>query len=438
MAETVIMPRQGQSVESCIFSEWLIHKGDEVHKGDMLFAYETDKAAFEQEALADGILLDTFVEEGEEVPVLSVIAVIGEKGEDISHLTAAGAATAEPNVPNAETSKENQQAVGRESTEKEEAGVTPRKISPRAKNTAQKSQIAWDGLTGSGPEGRIIERDIIEEQKKQPKATPLAKSIAAHDHVHLPEKGSGVRGKVLAADVRQMPSVTLDDQYHDQKLSNIRKIIANNMYESLVNTAQLTLHTTADARQLLASRQLVKANMADGYQYNITINDMVCFAVVQALKETPEMNVHFMGDFIRTFQHVHLGFAVDTPRGLMVPTVQSADLLSLEGMSAMLKERAVQCQQGNIDPETLKGGTFTVTNLGGMGVEMFTPVLNPPQAGILGVNTITQRPAQLEGGVFGFVPRIGLSLTFDHRALDGAPAAGFLQRIVSKIEQISI
>jgi len=145
-----------------------------------------------------------------------------------------------------------------------------------------------------------------------------------------------------------------------------------------------------------------------------------------------------MKDSIRSFSNVHLGFAVDTPRGLMVPTVKGANHLTLEGLSASMKELAESCQKGSIDPESLQGATFTMTNLGGFGIEMFTPVLNPPQAGILGINTIRHQPAQLDGGIFGFIPKIGLSLTFDHRALDGAPAARFLQSVVQEIEEFSL
>lgn len=443
MAEAVIMPRQGQSVESCIFSEWFVQKGEKVNKGDLLFSYETDKAAFEQEAPADGILLATFAEEGDEIPVLDVIAVIGAEGESIEGFLPGGSA------PSSETTEEKAPEIHASSVGKEESSTTVAAqqvstavlgagISPRAKNLANKASISIDGITGSGPEGRIIEHDVQSAITSQPKATPLARAIAAEDKIALPSKGSGAGGKILAADVKQMPSVTLADDFTDKKISNIRKIIAQNMYESLANTAQLTLHTSADARKMMAARKAVKAKMAEGYAYNITINDMVTYATVKALMNNPEINIHFMGDSIRSFSNVHLGFAVDTPRGLMVPTIKNANHLTIEGLSANTKELANACQKGNLDPEKMQGATFTMTNLGGFGIEMFTPVLNPPQAGILGVNTITQQPAQLEGGIFGFIPKIGLSLSFDHRALDGAPAARFLQDIKNEIEKITI
>ncbi|NJN24605.1 MAG: 2-oxo acid dehydrogenase subunit E2 [Cyclobacteriaceae bacterium] len=437
MAEAVIMPRQGQSVESCIFSEWFFKVGDKVSKGDMLFTYETDKAAFEQEALVDGVLLATFAKEGDEIPVLETIAVIGAEGESIDEFAPGGKATVQTaSDPHDEVKEDKapeiQQPIAEVSAGKDSA------ISPRAKNLAAKEHVSIEHLKGTGPEGRIIERDVEAAAKNRTKATPLAKSIAAHDHKELPATGTGFGGKIRAADVKQMPSVTLANDFTDKKISNIRKIIAQNMYESLANTAQLTLHTSADARKMLSIRNAMKSKMADGYAYNITINDMVSFATIRALIVNPEINIHFMGDSIRSFSNVHLGFAVDTPRGLMVPTVKNANHLTIEGLSATMKELAGACQKGSVNPESLQGATFTMTNLGGFGIEMFTPVLNPPQAGILGVNTITQQAAQLEGGAFGFIPKIGLSLTFDHRALDGAPAARFLQSVAHHIENLSI
>ncbi len=436
MAEAVIMPRQGQSVESCIFSEWHKKPGDKVSKGDLLFSYETDKAAFDQEASTEGILLAAFAKEGDEIAVLSVIGVIGQVGESIKEFT--DSTVAAPPVDVTKVTDETKTKIFQQAPTSEITTAGEIKISPRARNLARQEYLDIASIPGSGPEGRIIERDIQGALQLKPKATPLAKSIAAHDHVALPAKGTGIGGKVLASDVRFKPSEPLANDYTDKKISNIRKIIAQNMYESLANTAQLTLHTSADARKILATRKLLKEKMAKGYTYNITINDMVSLATVRALLKNPDINVHFMPESIRYFSNVHLGFAVDTPRGLMVPTVKNANHLTLEGLSATMKSLAEACQKGSVDPESLKGATFTITNLGGFGIEMFTPVLNPPHAGILGVNTITPQPADLGDGVFGFIPKIGLSLTFDHRALDGAPAARFLQSVVEEIEKFEI
>jgi pyruvate dehydrogenase E2 component (dihydrolipoamide acetyltransferase) len=206
------------------------------------------------------------------------------------------------------------------------------------------------------------------------------------------------------------------------------------MHASLRNTAQLTLHTSADARNIKRARTRFKNNMENSGGPNITLNDIVSYATVQAILQHPGMNAHFLNNTIRVFRNVHMGFAVDTPRGLMVPTVKNANHLKLEGLSSQMKELAFRAQEGSIDPELLQGATFTVTNLGSFDIEMFTPVLNPPQVGILGINTITLQPGLLEEGSFGMIPKIGLSLTFDHRAIDGAPAAAFLKEVKNQIE----
>jgi len=171
----------------------------------------------------------------------------------------------------------------------------------------------------------------------------------------------------------------------------------------------------------------------------ITLNDMICWCVIRALEKFPDANSHFLDDRIKSFHKVHLGIAVDTPRGLMVPALKNADDLSLEGLSKELKSLADSCKKGNINPELIQSNaaTFTVSNLGNYGVEMFTPVINLPQAGILGVCTIINRPASIGNNIFGFVPYIGLSLTYDHRAIDGGPATLFLKEIKEQIENFS-
>jgi pyruvate dehydrogenase E2 component (dihydrolipoamide acetyltransferase) len=215
-------------------------------------------------------------------------------------------------------------------------------------------------------------------------------------------------------------------------------IIARTMSESLSNSAQVTHHMSADVRKLLELRKKIKKS-GDNRQ-DITLNDMICFAVIRALERHPDINSHFTGESILIFKKVHLGFAVDTPRGLMVPALPNASDLSLEDLSLRLHETALLCYKGNINPEILSStaASFTITNLGNYGVEMFTPIINLPQIAILGVNTITYRPADIGNEVFGFIPVIGLSLTYDHRAIDGGPATLFLKEIKTQIENFEI
>ncbi len=410
MAEAVFMPKQGQSVESCIITQWYKKKGDTVETGDLLFSYETDKAAFEEEARVSGTLLDIFFGEGDEVPVLSNVAVIGAPGEDTS-----------PFRGKAENGSETDATVSvppAATVEKPVTGAitleTKIRISPRARNMAGEHGVEPSRLTGSGPNGRIIARDVREYLERQEDVTQ----------------------KPSAPEYRKPVFTEADGDSQTFPLSNVRKIIAKNMAASLQNSAQLTHHLTADARRILALRKELKQKAATGSVPDITLNDMVCHAVIQTLLTTPDVNAHFLGDRIRKFSRVHLGIAVDTERGLMVPVLRNADDYSLRGLSGRLKELAGACRNGKIDPELLKSeaGSFTVSNLGAYGIEMFTPVINLPQAAILGVNTITYRPADLGDGTIGFIPVIGLSLTYDHRAIDGAPASAFLKALKTRIE----
>ncbi|HHJ09890.1 MAG TPA: 2-oxo acid dehydrogenase subunit E2, partial [Bacteroidetes bacterium] len=314
------------------------------------------------------------------------------------------------------------------------------KISPRAKKLAEKKGINYMTLRGTGPGGRIIEQDILKIMENQPAITPLARQKMEKDHLVVPSEKAVPGKRVTSRDLVKAGEVssTFGD-YRDEPLTRMRKLIANSMYKSLQNSAQLTHHTSADARKLLALRKKIKPLAESGSLPNITLNDMVSYALIRALVKHPEINGHFLEDTVRIFNHIHLGFAVDTERGLMVPVIKDADMLTLNGLSIRMKQLAEECQAGNINPDLLnaENASFTLTNLGAFGIEYFTPVLNIPQMGILGVNTIRYQPGQLEDGSFGFIPRIGLSLTYDHRAIDGAPASRFLQTVVEEIEHFN-
>mgnify|MGYP000188683861 CR=1 FL=1 len=439
MAIPVIMPRQGQSVETCIIGEWYKQVGDQVKAGDLLFSYETDKASFEEEAKEDGELLAVFYEEGDEVPVLTNVAVLGRSGENVDEFRPEGEAA--PAVSDEAAPVEEVAPVEEKSepvfAEKPEGKI---RISPRAKVMAEKMGVPFEKVKGSGPHGRIIAQDIETASQSIPKLTSLAQEKAKAEGLTVSESTTGMGGRANAADLIAYNPVYGDD-FEVKKLTNIRKLIAKSMHQSLQNSAQLTHHMSADARQIIALRKSFKKKLEAGdVSQNITINDLVCLAVIRALKKYPQANTHFIGDSMRWFKKVHLGLAVDTERGLMVPAVKNADDLSIEGLSSQLGTVAGNCRKGNIDPELLKpeAASFTVSNLGNYGVEMFTPVINLPQTAILGVCTIVPRPKDLGDGVYGFVPMMGLSLTYDHQALDGGEATLFLREIKNQIENLTI
>ncbi len=446
MAVVVILPKQGQSVESCIITEIKKKKGDTVKKGEVLFAYETDKASFEEESPADGVVLESFYNEGDEVAVLLDMMVIGQPGDDYAGLLQGGssAVSSEQQAVSKEPLKANEPikvevAVPTQNSELKTQNSSF--VSPRAKNLAAQEALNTSELAGSGPKGRVIEKDVLAALENRPKLTPLAKKIVAEEGIQPQGAGSGLAGTAKSTDIIAPVNTVYGVDYEDKKLSNMRKLIAKAMHSSLQNSAQLTHHLGADARTIQKLRKKAKKAFEAGtLSANLTINDFVCFAVVKALKKFPNVNSHFLGESMRLFNKVHLGLAVDTERGLMVPAVRNADDLSIIGLSNQLKEVANACKKGAISPELLaaEAATFTVSNLGAYGVEMFTPVINLPQSAILGVNTIVPRPKDLGDGVYGFVPYIGLSLTYDHRSLDGGEATRFLKQIAIEIETLEL
>jgi pyruvate dehydrogenase E2 component (dihydrolipoamide acetyltransferase) len=439
MATVVIMPKQGQSVESCIITEWNKKKGDKVTKGEILFSYETDKASFEEEAPVDGILLDLFYQEGDDVPVLTNVCVIGAEGEAIDASLKSGAAPVQEIAPISPIVVEAEKPAPKTGSPVQNAPAESISafVSPRARSMAAKEGISLEGIKGSGPRGRVIEQDVRTALENAQRISPLAKKIALQENLLPVATATGLGGAVTAKDLTvQNPTYGVD--FEIKKLSNMRKLIAKTMHDSLQNSAQLTHHLGADARRMMELRKKVKKATDTGYPTNITINDMVCFAVIKALQKFPQANSHYLGDNMKYFKKVHLGVAVDTDRGLMVPVLRNADDLSIQGLSNQLKEIAALCRNGNINPDLLssEAASFTVSNLGNYGVEMFTPVINLPQAAILGVNTIVPRPKDLGDGVYAFVPFIGLSLTYNHQALDGGEATRFLKQIAVEIENL--
>ena len=417
MAVPIMMPRQGQSVESCILGQWYKSVGEEVNEGDILFSYETDKASFEEEAKENGILLATFFEEGDEIPVLTNVAVIGNEGESVEKFNPG----VEPVV--AKPKEEVDETPKVIEFEMEDNAPNKRiRISPLARKMAESKGIDIYTIKGSGPHGRIIARDVEAASKVTEETAPLAV-------------------KQIVTKPAQDLIIASGDDYEIKAIPNIRKLIATTMHQSLQNSAQLTHHMSADARKIMKLRKKFKQEFTEGtVSQNITINDLVCFAVIRALKIFPQVNTHYHGDKMKWFKKVHLGLAVDTERGLMVPTVLNSDDLSIAGLSSQLQQVATQSKNGNINPDLLNPATatFTISNLGNYGVEMFTPVINLPQTAILGVCTIIPRPKEIEEGVYGFVPMIGLSLTYNHQALDGGEATLFLAEIKNQIENLSL
>ena len=454
MPTAIILPKQGNSVESCVINKWLKKIGDTVAEGEPICEVETDKASVEVLATAAGIVLAQFAKEGDDVPVMTAIAAIGNKGDDFSGLapqTGHAASAAEDAVrpasgvlrpassQSSDTSALSSSPASGVLSPASSQGSAHAGASPRARGLAQDRGVDVLALGGTGPDGLVITRDV----QAAPRLTPAAQTLGGH----IPASGTGI-GNRITADDRTRPLETQDagrrtqddaamPEWKDTPVKGVRKIIAERMRASLAGAAQLTLNAVAKADALQAWRAKAKVRAESLGLPPITINDLILFAVSRVLPRFPAVNAHWRGDTIRQFRDVHLGMAVDTEKGLLVPVLRQVQAKSLATIAVEAKALAKTCQAGKITPEALQGSTFSITNVGALGIESFTPVLNTPEVAILGVGAISLRPYEGSSGI-DFIPSLHLSLTFDHQALDGAPAARFLQALVQAIESIDV
>jgi pyruvate dehydrogenase E2 component (dihydrolipoamide acetyltransferase) len=449
MATEVFLPKLGQTMEEGTIVEWMKKEGDKVNRGDVLFTVESDKAVLEVESSAKGVLRRILIDKGAKVPVLTTVGIIGEAGEDISGLLQkagpAQAAVAPASQPAAvgAAPQPAPQAVGAP----EPAAVAPQPIpgrervfaSPRARRVAEEKQVDLDYVAGSGPNGRIIEKDVLEFAARQPLATPLARKVAAEMGVSL-EQIPTAGGRITAEQVRAaaapaggVPAPAMAAAGEVVPLSGVRAIIAERMGNSSRTTAAVTLESLVDATELVALRTRLKEALAKELGFDVGYNDLLALIVARCLVEFPYMNVRLDAEGIRHLQDVNVGLAVDTERGLIVPVIRNAQHMGLKELATKFRQIVARAREGKAGPDDLTGGTFTITNLGMFGVDAFTPIINLPECAILGVGRIKPEAAVVNGEVV-VRQRMWLSLTFDHRLVDGAPAARFLQGILKYIE----
>jgi pyruvate dehydrogenase E2 component (dihydrolipoamide acetyltransferase) len=401
MATEVLVPPLGQTADSVTLVAWHKKEGDIVEQGEMLFAIETDKATLDIEAPASGVLYRVSAQPGDEVQVLSAIALIVVPGEVVASRQAGG---------------EEQVAVS--SPARERPQKQPRVdggrifISPRARRLAEEHNISPAALKPTGPEGAIIERDVRAylDARSEPAISPVSQDAG------------------LGPSVLQASGPAPGPVVESIPMRGVRAVIAERMARSLATAAHVTFNSEADATALVEQRrQLIR----DGV--DVSYNALLLRILGRALHDHPRLNASLVEDTIQVWEGVHVGLAVDSDRGLLVPVVRDVDrkgLAQLEGDIRSLVERATA---GKSSPEELSGGTFTLTNLGMFGIDSFTPIINPPECAILGVGRIKTRPV-FAGDQLVARQTMWLSLSFDHRLVDGAPAARFLQRVVQLIE----
>jgi pyruvate dehydrogenase E2 component (dihydrolipoamide acetyltransferase) len=424
MAVAVEMPKLGNTVEECLIARWLKQEGQAVSAGETVVEIETDKTSFEVAAPVGGTVLAAFFEQGALVPIFTPLFVIGNPGESVEALrpqskgsTPAADAAGSP-MPGARKPSPGGQPVPAINDSLPHFSAS---LSPRAQRFAEEHNFHPQAVSGSGPGGRVLEADLRALYHSSSRVSGAA-SRRVQNGTEAPLEGSGIGGMVLASDLNAP----------ETRISGVREKIARRMRESLSSTAQYTLHASADASGLLLLRVRIKASSAAP---DININDLVTFCTVRALLEVPDLNVLFVDGKIHPGRGVHIGFACDTPRGLLVPVVRNAQTLTVAALATRMKELSDQAVQNKISADDLSGATFTISNLGGLGIESFTPLLNPPQVAILGVNAIQLKAVRREGKV-EFIDSLGLSLTLDHQIIDGAPGARFLKVVRDKIENV--
>lgn len=391
MAVKVVMPKLGMAMKKGEVSVWNKKVGDPVEKGESIASINSEKIEMDIEAPESGTLLHIKVKEGEGVPPGTAICYIGENGEEVREKET----PAPENEGKPQAEPENKPAP--KAGQKRKHRV---KISPVARKMAEKAGLKVDTLNGTGPGGRIVKADVIKAMKTE--AEPQSSVQTAQ-----PE------GKPASA---------------------MRKVIADRMHKSLQNSAQLTLTMKADITELLKWQRQLADSAKKRSGVKLTVTHFVSRAAVLALKQHPELNSSYQEERIITYPYVHLGMAVSLENGLVVPVIRDAEKLSFLELADHISTSARRAREGNASGDDLRGSTFSITNLGGYGVEHFTPILNPPEAGILGVGASYETPA-FKGDELVKSTILPLSLTFDHRVCDGAPAADFLKTVKTLLEE---
>jgi len=434
----VCMPRWGLTMKQGTLTKWYKKEGDTVQKGEDLFEVETEKITNIVEAYASGILFQIVVQEGETIPVGTILAVIAEPGEQPERIEGVQMGTV-TDVEAAPAKPSKARPEAKPVAPKEKKFVPS---SPAARRLAKELGVDLVEVPGSGPKGRVTEADVQkyhDEGPPLPKATPLAVEMARKEGLDLSSiTGTGDGGKVTKGDVERF----LKTEYSKTEglpveaipLKGIRKAIADTMYSSLHDTAQLTQFTEVDVTGMVRFRDEILEEHGTDETVKVSYNDIIVLAASKALKSFPIMNATLVDAEIRFNHGVNMGIAVALDQGLIVPVLMDADKKSLLQIAGEVRELAHKARTGTLSVDEVSGGTFTITNLSKFRVDGFTPILKPRETGILGVGRVIEKPAVFEGQIC-IRPMMVLSLTFDHRVVDGAPAAEFLEAVAKYVER---
>jgi len=419
MAEVIRMPRMSDTMEEGVIVAWHKKVGDNVKSGDLLAEVETDKATMELESYQEGVLLYIGVETGNAVQVNGILAIVGKKGEDYKPLLAEESAAdketkEEPKEEKAEQkeakepAKEETKAEPKKEEPQAEAkgGDSRLKISPLARKIAEEKGIDLNALKGSGDEGRIVKRDVEEYKPSEQKAAGASTASI------------------------QLPKVVGEESYEEVTVSQMRKTIAKRLSESKFGAPHFYLTMEINMDKAITSRE----GLNEFSPVKISFNDLVLKAAAAALRRHPKVNSSWLGDKIRYNHHIHIGVAVAVEEGLLVPVIRFADNKSLSHIAAEVRELAGKAKDKKLSMDEMKGNTFTISNLGMFGIEEFTAIINPPDACILAVGGINKRLVMDDDGELRNESIMKVTLSCDHRVVDGATGAQFLQTFKALLE----
>ncbi|OEU61435.1 MAG: dihydrolipoyllysine acetyltransferase [Desulfobacterales bacterium S5133MH16] len=437
MSINVTMPKLGMTMKEGKVAKWYKNEGDLVEKGEDLFEVETEKITIKVESAGSGILFQIVVPAGTTVPIGTILALIAEDGEQPERIEGIQAGE----VVEMDSDSAKPQSAEAETGPKEKKRIL---ATPSARRVAKELGVDLELVPGTGPDGKIKEADVRkfhEEGPPAPKITPLAAEIAKKEGLDISKiTGTGENGKITRADVQQAlaaPAMTSEEVSSDVKVipfEGMRKIIADNMHASLQNAAQLTAFTEVDVTEMVRFKDLVKEEYKRDDSIKISYNDIIVMATARALMRHRIMNSTLVGEEILVHDNVHLGIAVALSEGLIVPKLHNAEKKTLLQIAKEVRELAQKAREGALAVEEVTGGTFTISNVSMLGMDGFTPVLNPPETGILGIGRVIEKPAVFEGEI-AIRHMMTLSLTFDHRVVDGAPAMAFLKDLAGLLAQ---
>lgn len=440
MAKEIFMPKLSSTMQVGTLLQWFKDEGDQVAVGDPLFEIMTDKINIEVEAYEEGVLLKQYYQEDDEVPINHVVGYIGQAGESVPDDPPgeAGSGTAQKEKePNLAESIQVEPAMPVDLTENSEAGEKLR-ATPAARRISREQGIALEKIEGTGPKGRIQQKDVEAfTPSSAPAATPLAKKVAASEEIDLQTvTGTGSRGKILREDVETAKHSAFEAVGTGKriKMEGIRKVVADRMHKSKTTAPHVTLTSDIDMSAIVAMRAQLLPSIEEKTGYRISYTEIILKAAAVALERHANINVSLEGNEIVFHEAINIGLAVAVENGLLVPVIKNAGQKGLSAITADCKTLGKAARENKLKPDQMAGGTFTISNLGMYAIDAFTPVINQPESAILGIGRILEKPVGINGKI-ELRPMMAASLSFDHRVIDGAPAAAFLTELKKILEQ---